>query len=321
MREKCYQIPWDSVFQQLSDLNYRKLAHTYSSSSIEMAEQISLDDPAAMQIVSAAVYQTDAASSPCASRCIRAKCVDNPNCVVNLKRFDGKAANVSIEKRYVLQSVRDIKCVPAGLKNFGATCYLNTLIQIWFYNLSVRRGVYAYKSKNSIVDRVESDIVIQLQRIFASMELSIETFVSPLKFVECMRLDKHMQQVTDLINRRIPKSLLLLNPRFSKLLTNALESLFELQDDPSLHNLMQQQFRGEYEYVMECQSCKTEKCTPCKFYELEIQIDKKLELVNGIQSILSREILDGTNQYMCGVCNVKCDAIRYIRFKKLPEVI
>jgi ubiquitin carboxyl-terminal hydrolase 7 len=53
----------------------------------------------------------------------------------------------------------------SGLINHGATCYLNSLLQTLYNDLPFRQSIY------SIVDS-ESPIILELQRLFASMQRS-----------------------------------------------------------------------------------------------------------------------------------------------------
>jgi ubiquitin carboxyl-terminal hydrolase 7 len=61
----------------------------------------------------------------------------------------------------------------AGLKNQGATCYLNSLLQTLFHLRSFRKSVYAIPTKEG--DLPESCIPLALQRLFYNMERSPES--------------------------------------------------------------------------------------------------------------------------------------------------
>ncbi len=52
--------------------------------------------------------------------CTKQKCIENPNCLIHLK-----------PKFIQLQSMEEnIKSQRCGIKNLGATCYLNSLLQV-----------------------------------------------------------------------------------------------------------------------------------------------------------------------------------------------
>lgn len=98
--------------------------------------------------------------------------------------------------------VRDL---PAGLKNYGATCYVgvmtmnyeqlphvltpqaNAFLQLWFNNVTFRNGVY------DTVGKVGTPLY-HLANIFAKLQCSQRSVVDPGELVEALRLNKGHQQ-------------------------------------------------------------------------------------------------------------------------------
>ncbi|KAI8906421.1 hypothetical protein EDD86DRAFT_210686 [Gorgonomyces haynaldii] len=211
--------------------------------------------------------------------CVR-KCQDNPHCL--------KALEFEFE---IHNTCSDFK----GLKNYGATCYLNTLLQLWFHNLELRSSL--------LQQSVSSPIAMELQRLFLRMQ-HYNGPVEPLGFVEILGLDPMIQQ--DALE-------------FSKLLMSLLESVFE--KDPILSHVFQSQFQGKQAYVTECLVCGAKSENETLYYELEINLDKSKTLAEGIQTFLGTELLNGSNQYHCRKCDRKVDAKRYIELKSLPPTL
>lgn len=84
------------------------------------------------------IYKMDA--SPCRIGVCKNNCTSNPFCLnglgeKKLANLIQKETNVSIERNDYLRDLNDF----AGLRNLGATCYINTYLQVWFNNVFFSR--------------------------------------------------------------------------------------------------------------------------------------------------------------------------------------
>lgn len=104
----------------------------------------------------------------------RRACSANPRCLSGL---NGAGLTGSLDKASSAgpaASPTSRLDVPAGLRNLGATCYVNSLLQVWFHDAEFRRLILKW---NRNIDSGESDstptvpltIIGHLQLLFARL--------------------------------------------------------------------------------------------------------------------------------------------------------
>jgi len=72
-----------------------------------------------------------------------------------------------------------------GLRNFGCTCYMNSLIQQLFMIPEFRAGILRIPAKQlQSLGTMNSLVVTELQQIFANLQESEKQFYKPQGFVD-----------------------------------------------------------------------------------------------------------------------------------------
>ncbi|KAK0081893.1 hypothetical protein PV325_011420 [Microctonus aethiopoides] len=243
-------------------------------------------------------------------------CSNNPRCLTGLgeEKYLKSQPTETVSLESSLLELRD-PTQYVGLKNLGATCYVNSLIQVWFHNQDMRRIIYKWEitedpEERECLRRARENgqpyqpvtAVGQLQYIFAMMQFGNRDLVDPTSLAIALSLDTGTQQDAQ---------------EFSKLLLAHIE--VKLQQNVALKSMLQRLTQGTYIYVNRCSTCATEYPTSTTFYELDLQLAPTLK--EAMENYLSEEELVGANKYHCRNCNDKQDAKRFIRLDSLPDTL
>uniref|UniRef100_A0A665TBB3 Ubiquitin carboxyl-terminal hydrolase 48 n=1 Tax=Echeneis naucrates TaxID=173247 RepID=A0A665TBB3_ECHNA len=251
----------------------------------------------------------------CKRGACRRNCKGNPNCLVGIgeQAWLGEIDENAFHNIDDPNSERRDMNTFVGLTNLGATCYVNTFLQVWFHNLELRRSLYQCHNSRAQEHNIESDyepqsICEHLQYLFALLQNSNRKYIDPSGLVKALGLDTGQQQYF------ILKIFLIL---FLSVKPDTLSK----QKNPNLQNVIQRQFCGQFSYVTVCNQCGRSSALPSRFYELELNIQGHKNLTECVTEFLKEEKLDGENRYFCESCQSKQSATRRIKLHSLPPTL
>ncbi|WOO83634.1 Ubiquitin carboxyl-terminal hydrolase 48 [Vanrija pseudolonga] len=281
--------------------------------------------------------------------CTLKKCKSNPWCLNHLgaKEWasDGTRQEYIDDKLGPEIVVRD---GPAGLKNYGATCYANAFLQVWFHNVAFRNGVYAAVGTASALQGTRKSNGSHKANgpsgsASPSSSASSTTIgggsgsevgrsnttppvpLSPLHHLANIFAMMHYSNKPVVDPGALIEALRLNKgdqqdaAEFSKLFMSLLSDEFKRHG--ALKTFVSDHFEGVYEYQTRCQTCGYMSRNQSTFLELEISLQDKKSLQDRLAHLLTPEVLSGSNQYRCPDCESLQDATRSTILRKLPPVL
>lgn len=188
-----------------------------------------------------------------------------------------------------------------GLKNQGATCYMNSLLQTLFFTNQLRKAVYQMPTES---DDSSKSVALALQRVFYELQFS-DRPVGTKKLTKSFgweTLDSFMQHDVQELCR------VLLDNMESKMKGTCVEGTI-----PRL-------FEGKMISFIKCKHVDYASRRMEPFYDIQLNVKGKKNIHESFQDYCATESLDGDNKYDAGEYGLQ-EAEKGIIFACLPPVV
>eukprot|EP00978_Attheya_sp_CCMP212_P008450 scaffold19858_cov56-Attheya_sp.AAC.7 len=210
---------------------------------------------------------------------------------------------------------------PPGMKNLGATCYLNSQLQCLAQNLAFIRGVFSWNGDDLDRSSIMNNVLSEMQALLGRMVHGPDNCVATDDFSTALGIETGEMQDPN---------------EFAKLLFERMNEAFQKRTSQGLLPTL---FGGHYTYKTTCLKCSGVSKRQESFMDLTLPIVDATEIVPSkgkgskrtklldtdvqkcLEKFLEHERLTGDNLYLCEQCESKQEAERRLTLTKLPPVL
>ncbi|CCA77798.1 probable ubiquitin-specific processing protease 21 [Serendipita indica DSM 11827] len=188
-----------------------------------------------------------------------------------------------------------------GLKNQGATCYMNSLLQSLYCTRYFRKAVYQIPTENDIASE---SVALALQRVFYGLQTSDQPVGTNelTKSFGWKSLDSFMQHDVQ---------------EFNRVLQDKLESKMK---GTAAEGAINRLFVGKMKSYIRCVNVDFESSRTEEFYDIQLNVKGMRNLRESFQDYVAVETLEGDNKYQAEGHGLQ-DAKKGVIFQSFPPVL
>ncbi|KAG2388122.1 hypothetical protein C9374_000972 [Naegleria lovaniensis] len=223
-----------------------------------------------------------------------------------VSRFAKQAATTKSVGQATMKRVK----VYAGLRNEGATCYLNSLLQTLFHIPKFRRSVFTMMMDKEDVDSISkamARVFYNLQKACDPIEeghsytgtVSTKCLIDSFGWTGNQVFEQHdIQEVARIL----------------------LDDLQQKMKNTSVSKSISQLFLGKVESGIECINVDFRSSKEESFYDIQLDVKGCRNIYDSFNRYVKPEILSGQNKYHAEGYGLQ-DAKKYSTFTHLPKVL
>ncbi|XP_071796700.1 ubiquitin carboxyl-terminal hydrolase 7-like [Asterias amurensis] len=188
-----------------------------------------------------------------------------------------------------------------GLKNQGATCYMNSLLQCLFFTNKLRKAVYLMPTES---DDSSKSVPLALQRVFYELQHT-EKAVGTKKLTKSFgweTLDSFMQHDVQELCRVL------------------LDNIEIKMKNTCVEDTIPKLFEGKMHSYIKCKHIDYESVRNEPFYDIQLNIKGKKNVYESFRDYIATETMDGENKYDAGEHALQ-EADKGVIFVKFPPVL
>jgi len=199
-----------------------------------------------------------------------------------------------------------------GLKNQGATCYLNSLIQLCYMSPEFRNAILRLPLCKDTIEEPSGFAPGKFKILFALQKL-----LSEMQDLDVRALTT--EKVTDSFGWNDNQAMI------QQDIQEANRVIFDVIDralfGTEYSDSIAKNYKGTIVNVLECLGCGLVKEREESFYDLIMQVKGLSSIEESLLNMITLEKLEGSNQYFCEQCNKKVDAYKGIKIRRFPPIL